>query len=301
MAMSSGLPAGISRSNQLFPAEKLVITGISFFSILIAIDHFIHGNREVFLVPLSLPVILLFLLLPRVRKQFQKKSNLAFVFSTLSLAGYAYLYKLAGALVTFLSVGWQDELLARLDRVVFRFSPNLAISYRSVWWTELMMFAYLAYLPLVVWLAFRLYRQKGQQELQKYAFALGLAYMTCFILFILVPAASPRFYFEGAGPTAGLFFRRLMNLVERSAQYRGGSFPSAHCAAGTVMLYFALRAGKKVSLVVILLIILFFISTVYGQYHYGVDVLAGMIIGLLAILANRIITGRWTELPETPD
>ncbi|MGQ9802068.1 MAG: phosphatase PAP2 family protein [Candidatus Saccharicenans sp.] len=211
--------------------------------------------------------------------------TLFFIFSACSLAGYAYLYKLAGALVNFLSSGWQDELLARLDRIIFGFSPNLVVaSYHHPWLTELMMLAYMVYLPLVVWLAYQLFRQRGQEELQYYSFSLGLAYLTCFILFILVPAASPRFYFQNLPPLSGLFFRKLMQLVEISAQYRGGSFPSAHCAAGTVMMFFAWRAGKKVFLVVAPLILLFFLSTIYGQYHYGVDVLAGILAGLLAIL-----------------
>ncbi len=154
------------------------------------------------------------------------------------------------------------------------------------------MFAYLAYLPLVVWLAYRLFRGRGQEGLQFYTFTLGLAYVTCFVLFILVPAASPRFYFEGLAPENGLLFRPLMNLVESSAQYRGGSFPSAHCAAGTVMLYFSLKAGRRVSMVVVPLILLFFLSTVYGQYHYGVDLVAGIVIGLAAIPVSKIILRR---------
>ncbi|NPV82638.1 MAG: phosphatase PAP2 family protein [Candidatus Aminicenantes bacterium] len=275
---------------QLFPAEKLIILSVSFFSCILLGDYLLRGNREVFLVPVSLAIILIFFYLPQTRQKYRGNPVWLFFFSALTLPGYAYLYKLAGALVQFLRRPWQDELLVRLDVAVFGFSPNLALSgFQPAWLTELMMFSYLAYLPLVAWLAYMLFRIRGQAGLQSYAFTLGLAYLACFLFFILVPASSPRFYFEGITPEGGFLFRRLMNLVETSAQYRGGSFPSAHCAAGTVMLYFSIKAGKKVAPVVIPLIILFFISTVYGQYHYAVDVLAGIVVGLAAIPISKMI------------
>lgn len=287
--MACGLSAYPGSASRLFPAEKLVVISVSFFSLLIAADFFIRGDSSIYLLPLSLVVMLLFLWLPQGRQKYQGQPTTSFIFSACSLAGYAYLYKLAGALVNFLSSGWQDKSLARLDRIIFGFSPNLAVvSYHHPWLTELMMLAYIAYLPLVVWLAYQLFRRKGQEELQNYSFGLGLAYLTCFILFILFPAASPRFYFQNLPPLRGLLLRKLMQLVEVSAQYRGGSFPSAHCAAGTVMMFFAWRARKKIFLVITPLILLFFLSTIYGQYHYGVDVLAGILVGLLAILVSEL-------------
>ncbi len=277
---------------KFFPAEKLVILSIVLFSLLILADYFAQNNN-LFLLPLSSLVILVFLFLPEGRRRFSGRPFLFFLVSSFSLLGYAYLYKLAGALVNFLSNRWYDEFLVRLDRSIFGFSPNLAIvSYHQVWLTELMLFAYIAYLPLLVWLAWMIFRIHGQVELQNYLFTLGLAYVTCFLLFIIIPAASPRFYFSDLKPAAGLLLRRLMNLVEDSAQYQGGSFPSAHCAAGTVLVYYAWRAQKKVFLIVTPMIILFFISTIYGQYHYGVDVLAGMVIGLLAVLASKSVKAK---------
>lgn len=276
-------------TGRFFPAEKLVILSIVLLSLLILADYFAHGNN-LFLIPVSLLVILIFCFLPEGRQRFSETPFLFFVFCSFSLLGYAYLYKLVGALVNFLGNRWYDEVLVRLDRLIFGFSPNLAIvKYHQVWLTELMLFAYIVYLPLLVWLAWMIFRTKGQVELQSYLLTLGLAYVTCFLIFIIVPAASPRFYFSELKPAAGLLLRRLMNLVEVSAQYRGGSFPSAHCAAGTVMVYYAWQAQKKVFLIVAPMIVLFFVSTIYGQYHYGVDVLAGIIIGMIATLLSKFL------------
>jgi len=275
---------------RFFLSEKLVIISIFTFSCLIIIDYFLHKNNSIRLFPLSFLIILLFFMIPSGRRKFADRPVMLFILSAFPLACYAFLYKLAGSLVHFLSRSWNDETLASFDRVIFGFSPTLAItSYYHPWLTELMMFTYLAYLPLVAVLAYMLFKKKGPAQLEAYVVALGIAYVLCFIIFILFPAASPRFYFSGHSPESGYLFRKLMNLVENSGQYQGGSFPSAHCAAGTVMIIYSWRASRKTFLLVTPLILLFFISTVYGQFHYAVDVMAGIAIGVLAVLASKLI------------
>jgi membrane-associated phospholipid phosphatase len=288
--MAPSTSDSLTSRGRFFQSEKLVVVSIFAFSCLIIIDYFLHKNNSIHLVPLSFLIILLFFMIPSWRQKFSDRPLAVFFLSAFPLACYAYLYKLAGSLVHFLSRSWNDETLASLDRTIFGLSPNLTIArcYHP-WLTELMMFTYLAYLPLVVVLAYILFREKGPGQLEAYIISLGVAYIICFIIFLLFPAASPRFYFSSYLPESGYLFRKLMNLVENSGQYRGGSFPSAHCAAGTVMIVYSWRASRKAFLLISPLIFLFFISTVYGQYHYAVDVMAGMIIGLLAILVIKLI------------
>ncbi|MBP6909187.1 MAG: phosphatase PAP2 family protein [Candidatus Saccharicenans sp.] len=271
--------------SQLSESEWLVTLSLSFFSLLAVIDYFLHHSRAVYFLPLSLFLIFVFLNLPGWRQKYQSRPELAFWLSAIPLAGYAYLYKLAGSLVGLITSASYDSWLAGLDARLFDVSPNRwVVSLYRPWLTEVMMLAYAAYLPLVVILAYLLFRQKGRQQSDLYIFTLGLAYLACFVLFIIFPAYSPRFYFKDIEPAPGYFFRWLMNQVEVWGQYRGGSFPSAHCAAGMVMIYQAFKAGRRTFWLVLPPILLFFLSTVYGQYHYVVDILAGIIIGFLAIL-----------------
>ena len=280
---------------KLWPSEKLSILSVSFFSVLIIIDYFLHQNKAIYLLPFSLLVIILQLLIPSWQGRFSSRPLTLFGRLAFSLAVYAYLYKLAGSLVHLLNYSWFDAHLLKLDRLIFGFSPNLAVvSHYQPWLTELMMFSYFFYLPLVVILAYQLFRKFGPEETEGYVLTLGLAYILCFIIFILWPAASPRFYLSNQ-PASGFLFWNLMKVVEAHGQYQGGSFPSAHCAAGLVMIIYAWRAGKKTFLIVFPLIILFFLSTVYGQYHYGIDVLAGIIIGFMAFLLSQFIFSHWSE------
>ncbi len=57
------------------------------------------------------------------------------------------------------------------------------------------MLAYVAYLPLVVILAYLLFRQKGRRQSDLY-FLPWLGLFSCFVFFIIFPAYSPRFYFK---------------------------------------------------------------------------------------------------------
>ena len=58
------------------------------------------------------------------------------------------------------------------------------------------------------------------------------------------------------------------------------------------MIYYASKAGRRTFWLVFPLILLFFFSTVYGQYHYVVDILSGIIIGRLAIKVAYLAAGR---------
>ncbi len=274
-------------------SEQLVTLALVFFSLLALVDYFLRRSHSIYFLPLNLLIILIFLNLPGWRQKYQSKSELEFWLLASPLAGYAYLYKLTGSLVALVTSIPYDRYLASLDMKIFGVSPNRwVVGLYRPWLTELLMLAYVAYLPLVVILAYLLFKKNGREQAELYIFSLGLAYLACFVLFIIFPAHSPRFYFSDLDPAPGYFFRRLMDRVEVWGQYRGGSFPSAHCAAGTVMIYYASKAGGRTFWLVFPLILLFFFSTVYGQYHYVVDILSGIIIGWLAIKVAYLAAGR---------
>lgn len=263
------------------PSSRLVVISLSVFSLLQVADFFLKHGKGIYYLPLNFLLILIFFWQPGLAGRWPQHSTAYFILRVLPLAGYAYCYKLAGSLVHLIHDGWFDGKIAAADRWLFGFQPNLAVGrYFNPWLSEIMLLAYVIYLPLVVILGYLIYGQGSHELLEKYLLALGLAYLVCFIIFILLPAASPRFYFSGNQPDSGFFFRRLMSLAERSVQYAGGSFPSAHCAAGTVMIFYAGKLGRKYFAIYLPLVLLFFISTVYGQYHYVVDIASGVAVGL---------------------
>jgi membrane-associated phospholipid phosphatase len=63
----------------------------------------------------------------------------------------------------------------------------------------------------------------------------------------------------------------------------GGAFPSAHCAASTVLLVTAFRHDRKAGRALAPVVVLIYASTVYGRFHYVVDVVAGILLALGAL------------------
>ena len=90
--------------------------------------------------------------------------------------------------------------------------------------------------------------------------------------------------FERAGPLEGrgLFFRRLNTLVLRHASVQVNTFPSGHAsvvvaaalAVATVDRGMGLICGGGAASITL--------ATVLGRYHYAVDSIIGVILGLLA-------------------
>lgn len=291
--------------NNLSISFRFVIVSVTFFSFLQVMDFLLNQGSGIYFLPLNLILILIFFRMAVLQNRFSYGTVGHFLVRALPLLAYAYCYELAGSVVHLVFKGWFDSRIAELDRLIFGFQPNLLIAGCYNWWlSEIMFFAYIIYLPLVVLLYYLIYLQKSSEFIEEYLLTLGLAYMICFIIFVVFPVASPRFYFSGLQPNSGLLFRKLMNIAGSTVQYAGGSFPSAHCAAGTVMIFFAGKLGKKYLSFYLPLVSLFFLSTVYGQYHYVADVLAGVMVGMASVkimdrVKNRLALQSATGTGET--
>lgn len=115
--------------------------------------------------------------------------------------------------------------------------------------------------------------------------AVVLAVMATFYLhyavFIFFPVAGPRYFFPLADNAAtqvwpARFAQQLLN----GADSWGAAFPSSHVAAAVVATGMAWAAWRPLGLVLLPATIGLTLGVVYGQFHYGVDALAGLAIGL---------------------
>ena len=88
----------------------------------------------------------------------------------------------------------------------------------------------------------------------------------------------------------------IVELLENKAMLHGGAFPSAHCSAATVMLILSYKYDKKLYFLILPIIITLYISTMYGRYHYPLDVLAGIIAGIVGIKLSYPIEKLWGKI-----
>ena len=216
-----------------------------------------------------------------------------FCLAILPLIASIYLYKESGRMVHIFYPGWYDNLIMNFEMNFFGVLPNFWLErFFSPVTTEILMFAYFIYLPMIPFLCIYFYFKVNPQALDQFLLPLILAYSICFLGFFIFPAASPRFVLDGGRELQGFVFRKIMLYIEGNGQFQGGSFPSAHCAAGTVMIFLSYRFDKKLFAFVCPIILLFFLATVYGRYHYFSDVIAGILIGLASVYLSARVSKR---------
>ena len=163
----------------------------------------------------------------------------------------------------------------------------------SVFWSGVLHLAYLAYYVIIavgpLWLVIR-GRPAGAQHA---IFCMMLAYMPCYVLFLVYPVAGPYYAFEGpTGPVREVWSAQLVYGLQAEGSSIGAAFPSSHVAA-TVSANLALvRYAPWVAAILAPLTILLVVGTVYTQQHYAVDVLVGLVVALAALWLGPAVAAR---------
>jgi membrane-associated phospholipid phosphatase len=110
----------------------------------------------------------------------------------------------------------------------------------------------------------------------------------CYLVFLFFPVAGPRYAFDGAhnlatdvGPA-----RIAAWLLDRGDSW-GAAFPSSHVAASVVATGMALRYWRPLGLVLLPFTAGLILAVVYGQFHYAVDALAGLMLAALTLGAMQ--------------
>jgi membrane-associated phospholipid phosphatase len=132
----------------------------------------------------------------------------------------------------------------------------------------------LAGAPLGLWL-------RGQRDgARRVLTVLMITFYLCYAVFLLFPVAGPRYSFPLAlNPAtevaAAQATRRLLN---QGAAW-GTAFPSSHVAVSLAASGAALLEWPPLGAVLLVLALLLALGTVYGQFHYAIDALAGALLG----------------------
>ncbi|MBI4418364.1 MAG: phosphatase PAP2 family protein [Ignavibacteriales bacterium] len=181
---------------------------------------------------------------------------------------------------------WLDPMVASMEYKLLGTNITVALErFTHPVVTEGMMFAYVMYLPLLPTVAFLLYRSGGDQALHDYLLNLGLMFMVCFIGYIIYPVAGPMFFSpeQYSVPLQGGLFAWCGEWIRHNQHYPGGSVPSAHCAAATGMLIMTFRYHRNLFSFLLPTILIIYLATVYGRYHYPTDSVLGILTALLVI------------------
>jgi membrane-associated phospholipid phosphatase len=190
-------------------------------------------------------------------------------------------------------VRYHDPWAAALDQRLFGMQP--AYAWAGAWPSPLLSEAlhacYFSYYLIIYLPPLLLYlgpARRGGSEVgsafEEIVLAVTISFLICFVVFVVMPVQGPRYLGVPAGVPDGPV-RRLVLAVLESGSSRGAAFPSSHVSVSVTQALMALRHQPRVARWCLPVALGLGAGAVYGGFHYGVDVLVGAAVGVLAALS----------------
>jgi membrane-associated phospholipid phosphatase len=161
---------------------------------------------------------------------------------------------------------------------------------------EFFHFFYFCYYLAVPHTGVLLYR-KDITLFKRFVFQLSSLFYLCFVIFIFLPVEGPialrNEYFHPGG-----LFQEIIDFIYHQAEKPGAAFPSSHVAAMVLVAWWGSTHFRRMKIPYWSTCLFMSIATVYCMFHYAVDVIAGLLLGALAVLAfNREDIKRFCQGP----
>ena len=164
----------------------------------------------------------------------------------------------------------------------------------SVFWSTVLHTAYLSYYFIISAPAFYFAWKGDLPAVRRFILIVMTTFVLCYLFFIFFPVAGPYYVFPRPQSwfISNLPARLVYDALAGGSSY-GAAFPSSHVAAALAATLAALRASRRLGLVLLIPTGLLTVGVVYCQMHYGVDALGGLAMGGLVtwLLGKGVGTG----------
>ena len=219
-----------------------------------------------------------------------------------------------------------DHVFAGWEQAVFGCQPSLLFSQAVPWgwFSELMCLGYVSYFPLMLILLLYYFFQR-YQEFQMCAFVILGSFFAYYVIFILLPVTGPQFYYlavgtdqiaQGIFPNLGDWFLthsermappgwsdgfcyHLLDITHDAGERPTAAFPSSHVGVTTVVMLLALRTRSiRLVLTILPFYVLMCFATVYIYAHYAIDVIAGLVTGIIFYRVLLSLSSRINVKPQ---
>ena len=283
-ARRSVIPIEHPRLRGYTPLDLVTGGYFAITAIILAVRHdrIPHGTHYLLLHIAILAAIALLGFIPR-----RGHVLLMFLRDSYTLWALPLLYKEVGILNRLVWPRFFDSIVLGWEHGLFGVFPSLFL--RS--WLpnrlldEFLHFSYLTYYGLVPILGFWLYLRGREELCRVFATTVMVTFFSCYLMFIFFPVAGPYYVFVQDKIGSGIF-PPIVHRVLASGASRGAAFPSSHVAGAVAVLWMAARFERPLVPLLGTLCAGIFFGTVYGGFHYGVDALAGLGVGVLCSLAG---------------
>ncbi len=193
-----------------------------------------------------------------------------------------FVFESLGYIVPFINPHNKDALLIAADKAIFgRSVAELLMIFNVKGLTDYLQLAYLSYYFLPLFLLYYLYSKKEIRKLNYALFALSLAYYISYIGYMIVPAIGPRysvFSLRNVPIEGGVIYNFIHPILNSLEHIKQDCFPSGHTEISVLVLLIFKDENKKIALIILPIVLSLILATMVLRYHYGVDVISGLII-----------------------
>lgn len=196
---------------------------------------------------------------------------------------YGLLYYQTGLINRLVVPQFLDGFFMDLDVWIFGTFPAffLRAEQGNVILDEFFHFFYLSYYLIIPLTGLMLYR-KEIKLFECFVFQLSALFYLCFLIFLLLPVEGPiavrTVYYHHGG-----LFQTLVDFIYTQGEKPGAAFPSSHVAITFLVAWWGSTYFKKLRIPYWLTFVFLSIATVYCMFHYAVDVVGGLLLGVLAV------------------
>ncbi|RME62694.1 MAG: phosphatase PAP2 family protein [Nitrospirae bacterium] len=158
--------------------------------------------------------------------------------------------------------------------------------------TDLLIIGYCTYYFMPVILGVILKIQGKEKEFQEGLFTVLLCFYLSYVGYVLFPALGPRYTMLHLQqkPLEGVFlFDGINHLLNSLERIKRDAFPSGHTGITLVVLYLAMKFERRLLWAFVPCTMLLIIATIYCRFHYGVDILGGVLLTGITILTVRVL------------
>ncbi len=191
--------------------------------------------------------------------------------------------------------GYHDETVLALQESLGLSGPGewLRSTFPYTWFEVLMSVGYFSFYFFLPVAGIPLAVQRRWFLLEKFVFQTFFAFIVCYTVYIFYPVLGPFFdlhplgSFDGKDPMT----RMTYTLVNNWGSH-GAAFPSSHVATALQIVLLSYRWVRPAAYILGPFAVLLTLSTMYGEYHYPVDAVVGVVVGVVlwavAPLVNRL-------------
>lgn len=159
--------------------------------------------------------------------------------------------------------------------------------------TEVLQLCYGAFFLLPLILVAVLVLRGKRAQVHVVLFVVPVTFLLSYAAYLLLPARSPGFLHEHLAPAEGLWIAPyLWAQIRDAADGVYDALPSGHTAVTLIVLWYAWRLDRVAFAILLPIGSGLILSTIYLQYHYLLDLPAGLLLALLVIFWEWILRRR---------